>query len=140
MKYLSFLFSLIILSTISYAQPGGRGDRNVDPAERAKRQTETMTEQLALTEDQVPMIEEINQRYAVKMGEEREKNMGDREAMRAAMKTLRTSQNEEFQAILTDEQYTKLQEFQKEQQERRGQGRQGGRKGGKKKNEQLQEG
>jgi len=55
----NFLTILIAALTVSFAQDEGR----INPEERAKRQTDRLTEQLGLTPEQAEKIHSINLKY-----------------------------------------------------------------------------
>ena len=120
---LSALF-MLAASWAMQAQPGG-GGRNMDPAERAKQQTASMTEKLALSEAQTNKVGEINLKYANKTKAARDEADGDWESMRETMGAIRAEQNKELQTVLTADQWT---QWQKEQEEMRA--NRGGRPGG----------
>ncbi|MCW3806755.1 hypothetical protein [Plebeiibacterium marinum] len=124
MKNLVFIAILILsLSTQLTAQ---RPQRNMDPVERSKKQTERMKELLELSDEQAVKIQEINLDFA-KQVQEMRKNNTDREAMRESMQTLRAEHKEQMKKVLNEEQYQKMLEDEKKMQERRMQGHQGGK-------------
>ena len=117
------LIAVFALSIASMAQD--RGSRNFDPKERAKRQTEELTEQLGLNKDQQKKVGELNEKYSEKMTamfEDMRGGGGDREAMREKMTKLRDEQNKEMKKILTDDQYKKYEKYLEERRSRRGSG------------------
>lgn len=98
------LLSLPLLAQTAFAQRGGT------PEERAERQTAMMKEELALSEDQIPKIEEINLKYAKNNEELMEKNRGDQEAMFAAFRESEKQKEGELALVLNEEQMNKLKE------------------------------
>lgn len=86
-----------------------RGEKAGTPQERATKQTERMTKQLGLMEAQAKEITAINLSYAEKKATAKAATT-DKEASRAAYKTLRAEQSEAIKAILTPEQLTKYNE------------------------------
>lgn len=116
------LAGLLVVAAGLSAQPPGRGG---DPSEIAAQQTERMTKALELTDAQATQVETILLKYLEKGQTAREEAAGDREAMQASMQTIRTEQAEELKAVLTEEQFAKLQKMQAERQGRRGHGRRG---------------
>lgn len=108
------LILLIMCTITAFAQQGGgRGRGNMDPKEMAARQTQVMQDSLNLTADQLPKVETLNMEYAEKMKGIRDKADGDREAMRDAMMPMMKEKDVELKAILTGEQWTKLQAIRK---------------------------
>ena len=114
----------LYLPTMGQGQ--GRGMRNMDPEQMAERQTNMMKEQLELTAEQLPKIEELNLKYAKKMGEVREEVGEDREAMREKIMPLMQEKDTELKKILTAEQWAKFEEERKERMKNRGSGRRRG--------------
>jgi len=122
MKKILFVFMVsILVTTISYAQNRG-GQRNFDPEEIAKRQTEELKETLDLKKDQEKKVYELNLKNGKKMAEMRQNSDGDREAMRASFMKLREEQNKEMKKILSDTQYKKYEKYLEERRNRRGGG------------------
>lgn len=113
---------LLIANISTFAQ----GQR-LSPEEQAVRQTERMVKKLDLSEDQKVKVEEINLRYANKMKAEKERNQGNREAMRTIMQAMRKDQMAEMESVLTDKQFKK---FKKMASKKRSQGQSGGKRGG----------
>ena len=128
------LFSLAILSFAftAYAQPpaggfGGRGGMNMDPEQRAERQANMMKDSLMLTDDLTAEVKAVLLVYAKKMQEARTAADGDWDAMRGTMQTLRKEQDEELQAMIGDENWTKWEAIRGEMMQR---GPRGPREGG----------
>jgi len=117
-----------VVGSAAWAQPQGerRGDnrRGGDPAERAERLTASMTELLALTEEQQNEVGDLNLEYAMKMKEAHQENQGDWEAMRGAMMELNQEKEEKLTAMLSEEQMQlyqeKKEEFMRKAREQRG--------------------
>lgn len=128
MKKTGILFvAFIMASTFAMAQPGG----NYNPEERAKRQTEELTEKLDLTKDQAKQVEAINIKYGKKRSDMysamRAGGGMDREAMGEKREAMQKEQTKEMKAVLSDAQMIKYEAYLKEQAEKRAQGRgQGG--------------
>ncbi len=89
--------------------------------QRAEKQTEMMTEKLALTPEQASKIKDINQKYAEKQKVQREGMKGEREKNRTAMQQLQDERKQEINTILNKDQQAKFEQMQSE----RGQGRPG---------------
>lgn len=111
-----FLF-LLGAATISAQTP----DRP-DPAERAEKQAERMAVVLDLTPEQVAQVKEINQAFAERMTGEREEVRKQREALQEERKAA-------LKAVLTEEQFTKMEALRDQRTERRGE--RGGERRGK---------
>jgi len=119
MKKLGFLLIVLILgTTVSIAQDRG-GQRNFDPEEMAKRQTENLKEALDLNKDQEKTVYELNLKTGKEMAKMREEAGGDREAMRDKFMEMREKQNKEMKKILTDSQWTKYEKYLEERRNRR---------------------
>ena len=84
---------------------GRRGMRNIEPAEMAERQTERMTEDLALSEAQVPEVQAVNLEFAEMMKAGMEENRGDRQAMMGLMTDNRAKRMKAMKKVLNKEQY-----------------------------------
>lgn len=133
-----FLLAFLSFATVSaFAQPQGggpgRGGRDINPEQRAERQASFMQDKLQLDDELTAEVQEVLLVYTQKMKDARDEADGDWSAMRTTMQTLRTEQNEELEAILGEEQWTKWEAIMAETRgNREGRGR--GRKGkGKKK-------
>lgn len=105
---------LLLTAAALQAQPGG-GPGRMSPEQRAEQQTTNMTEQLSLSEAQSTKVGEINLKYAQKMKALRTSADGDRDAMRAAMGTIRQEQDAELQTVLTQDQWKKWDAYRQEQ-------------------------
>jgi Spy/CpxP family protein refolding chaperone len=79
----------------------------MDPAAMAARQTQMMSDSLGLSEEQKSQVEEINLRYANKMGEIRQTYAGDMENMRLEMMVLRDEKDAELKKVLSKDQQKK---------------------------------
>lgn len=77
-------------------------------------QTQSMVDELKLSDKQTQEVSAINLKYMKKITEAFESIKGDREAMRAKMNELRTQMTAEFKTVLTSEQFAKLQEMEKQ--------------------------
>lgn len=117
---------VLLGTTMSIAQNKG-GQRNFDPIEMAKRQTEEIKKACDLDADQETKVHALNLKSANKMDEMRKSAGGDRDAMRAKMKTIRDDQNKEMKKVLSDGQWKKYEKFMEEQRKQRGQRGGGGR-------------
>lgn len=102
---------------------GGMGGGNFDPAAFVDRQMEELKESLELSDDQEKQVREIITAGFETMREAREGMQdGDREAMREKMQAIREEQTQKIKAVLSEEQFTKYEQIQKERRERMRQG------------------
>jgi len=142
MKIRYYISALVLMATMGSIQASGISTntnvRNSNsllqpppqrtPEERAKRDSEWMKTDLALTEKQIPLVDTLNLKYAKKLTELRKTMEGqDREAFRPKMEELQKQKSEELKAILTEEQMKKYLELLPQRRGGRGQGQgQGG--------------
>jgi periplasmic protein CpxP/Spy len=128
MKKLGILLLVLVLgTTISLAQ-NRDGQRNFDPVESAKKQTEQLKELLGLKKDQEKKVYEVNLKASKQMAEMRKSMQasGNREGMREKIGEMREESNKEMKKILTEDQYKKYEKYLEERRSRRGQGGGGG--------------
>lgn len=108
--------SLLVLSLFFalslFAQPQPQGNRP-SAEEMAKMQTQTMVDELKLSDKQTQEVSAINLKYMKKITEALESDKGDRDVMRSKMDELRTQMTAEFKAVLTADQFVQLQEMEK---------------------------
>lgn len=124
MKRIKFLaFSLLFVAgSLAYAQgPGGRQMRSA--TDRAKAETEQMTQALSLDAAQVVKIQEINLKYAqqdsVRFAELRNSGQQmDREKMMETWRTTQEAKTNEINSVLTDDQKAKYAKFMEERRNR----------------------
>jgi len=96
------LFSVV---TFAQAQGGqGQGRRGGTPEERAKRQTEMLSEKLTLTADQKAKVQAIYLEQGPNMRKLRDSLGDDRVAIRAAMMKSNQQNEAKIAALLTDDQ------------------------------------
>jgi len=107
---------------------GGMGGGNFDPSAFVDRQMEELKEGLDLSDDQEKQVREIITAGFETMRKAREgmQDGGDREAMREKMQQMREEQNQKIKAVLSEDQFTKYEQIQKERRERMRQGGGGG--------------
>jgi len=105
---------------------GASGKNAGTPEERAQKQTERLTEELALSEAQATEVAAINLDYAAKMNALKEAST-ERGANREAFKTLRTEQQTAIKAVLTADQVTAYEAMKSD---RKGKGRKKGNRRG----------
>lgn len=123
------------LETIKAERKGKRGKHkgghaNMNPEERAQKHTERMTEQLGLSTTQASQIQSIILQYGNRKKALRESS-SDKEAMKANMKNLKTSQKAAIESVLTPAQVTKLEAIKAEHKGKRGECK-GGKRGDQK--------
>lgn len=94
---------IMFLSFTALAQKQDMNAMSKDPAERAKMQTQRMTEHLKLSEKQQAMINEINLIYAKEIQVIHDGNE-DREAAKDEIKKLKKRQDGEIIAVLDEKQ------------------------------------
>lgn len=124
-----FFLALLLLAGMSLqAQPGG-GGRDMNPEQRAERQTTQMKQDLALSDAQAAKVQEINLKYANKAKEAREKADGNWEGMRETMTAMRQEQDKELQTVLTQEQWQQWSKLVEERRANRGDMGRGNRPG-----------
>ncbi len=124
MRKLGLLLTMLVLgATISMAQNRG-GQRNFDPEDMAKRQTEELTKALDLDKAQAKKVHDVVLKTGKEMAAMRSEMQGggDREAMRAKMTEMRKKQNEEMKKVLSEDQFVKYEKYLEERRKERGQG------------------
>lgn len=109
----TLIFILPLLTHAAFAQRGG------SPEERAAKQTAMMKEELDLTDEQLPKIEEINLKFAKSNEALREKYRGDRETIIAAFRESEHQKVEALAQVLTEEQMILLHEKKEEMRSQR---------------------
>ena len=102
----------------------------MSPEDMAARQTERMALDLALSQEQVSAVYDINLKYAQIMAEARQNSGGDWASMRETMQGIRAEKDAELKIVLTEAQYTQHAEAQ-EQRGQQGKGEGRGGQGGK---------
>lgn len=114
MKSLLTVMAMIAVATV-YAQPqGGRAGANMTPEQRAEMMAKRMKTELNLTDEQTEAVKQLNLKNMPNQGERPDEE---------ARKKMREERDAELKKILTDEQFTKWQEAQKNRMQR-GQGMQ----------------
>jgi hypothetical protein len=109
---LSLLF--VLIQYLAFAQPSeGQRERfreRVPAEERAKRQTQLMTDSLALSRSQIMEVNEISLKYIKKREELMGKEMTRQEKM-FDLESLEIRQEKEFKKVLNKDQYNQLREM-----------------------------
>jgi len=127
MKRLAFLLVAVLIgTTVAMAQNRG-GQRQFDPEEMAKRQTEQFKTELELNDTQAEKMEKVLLNSYNEMTALRQEMTGeeDRTKMREKMTEWRANQQKELKKILTDEQFAKYEKLMEERRANR-RGRPGG--------------
>ncbi len=126
MKFLKIFLPICLMAIVNITafSQGSRGATST-PEERAKQQTDMMTEKLSLSEKQAVKVGEINLKYAQKMADARKEVQDDDwTAMRETMTKMREEQNGELKGVMTAAQFENWQKIQEEQRaQRRNRGR-----------------
>jgi len=102
---------MMIFTACGQAPQGGRP--NWTPEQMAKRQTDMIKEAAGTDDATTAKVDAINLKYAKETAALREKTT-DREALREPMKELRDKREAELKAILTPDQWAKVQAAQEE--------------------------
>ena len=120
---------LLIFAFMVSAQGGQGGQRGGQrtPEQQAQRY-ERMKTTVGLNDKQIADIKKIDEEFAPKLRELREKYPNDREKMQEERTKLTNQQNEKVKPLLTAEQYTKYVEFVRQGPGQRGQGGGGNRR------------
>lgn len=123
LKSMLLIGALVCISVSTFAQ--GPGGRQGQQRRTQGPNLEQMTKALDLTEQQVEALKPIFADTKKQVDALREKEFESRKARQEAMKGIRDGQKEKIEAILSPEQIQKMEELQKQRQER-GRGRRGG--------------
>ncbi len=110
-----FVLALAICAQLTFAQRG-----QMDPEKRAERVSADLKQALTLddaTTKKIYDLELARTQEAVKI---RDKNAGDRDAMRESMKGVNEKFQTSIKGILTEDQFKKYQDWQAAEREKRG--------------------
>jgi hypothetical protein len=123
------LSMLILVLGLATAQAQKGQGKNIDPAQKADKQTTMMTEKLSLSAEQAAQVKDINLKYAEKRKALKGEAKAGQQKDKAAMQQLKTEQEAEINKVLNKEQQA---QWEKIQSERKGQhkGKGNGRKAG----------
>ena len=113
------MLSLMLVALIGMAQPG---QRNMNPEDMAKRQTEQLKEAVGLDAKQEKQVYDLNLETSKKMQAMREAAGGNFEGMREKMTEMRAEQDKKMKTILTEAQWKKYEKYQEERRAQRVQG------------------
>jgi len=114
-----FLYSVIVFILSSCNFIGQREEGRMSSEMMAERQTQMMIEMLDLTEQQVLNVARINTQYGKEMTTLRKSARWNREEIRSGMNELRIRKDEVMQTVLTDDQYKKYKESQRNRKHKR---------------------
>lgn len=125
-KFLLPLLALALSATVAAAQTtpdqaGGRPQRT--PEEMAARQTQGLTRQLGLSADQSAKVQQImlaRDQEMMAMRGQMQAGTADRQQMRQQMMAGRTKYDDQLKAVLTPDQYAKMQAMQANRRQRGG--------------------
>jgi hypothetical protein len=124
-KFGVILMSLLLGAVVAIGQPG---QRNMNPEDMAKRQTEQIKEAVGLNANQEKQVYDLNLETGKKMRALREQNQGGGfEGMREKMTELRTEQDKKMKEILSEDQWKKYEKYQEERRAQWGNRRPGSR-------------
>jgi protein CpxP len=123
-KFLLPLLALVLSATAASAQTtpaqaGGRPQRT--PEEMAARQTEGLTKQLVLSAEQSTKVQQIllaRDQEMLAMRGQMQAGTADRSQLREQMLAGRTKYDDQLKAVLTPDQYTKMQTMQANRRQR----------------------
>ncbi len=134
MKFRRIILITALIASWALAQAQQGGGWNMDPVQRAEKTTVEMTDTLGLSDAQAAKVKEINLKYAQKMKDARDNaTEDDREAMRAALQTIRKEQDEALKTVLTEDQWASWEKYREAQRANMGPGRRQGPPPGKEK-------
>ncbi|MDH8702763.1 Spy/CpxP family protein refolding chaperone [Dysgonomonadaceae bacterium PH5-43] len=114
----SIVCMLITVFTLS-ASAQQRERRAIEPEKFATEQTEVMTKDLDLNEEQQVKVKAIYKEYAEELKALRDANNTDREAARAKMTAANEKKDKAIKEVLTPEQIKKLEALEKAKREAR---------------------
>lgn len=124
MKKIMFLaFAMVAFIGSVMAQGNQGGDRGMSREQRMKMRMDRLNEQLTLTDEQKVKVEALFKEQDDQRMKAREQQPVDRESMRANIEKMRSEQDAKMKSILTEEQYAKYIEMNKNMGQRGGMGR-----------------
>jgi Spy/CpxP family protein refolding chaperone len=105
----SIVFALASLFVIAVSAQRPDKKSTITAEERASRQTEMMTKQLDLTEEQQAKVKEIHLKHSQQMADHKKQATEAKKQNRENMKTQMEAKDAELKQVLTPEQYEKWQ-------------------------------
>jgi Spy/CpxP family protein refolding chaperone len=124
-KFLLPLLALALSATAASAQttPDQAGHPQRTPEEMAARQTQGLTRQLGLSADQSAKVQQIllaRDQEMLAMRSQMQAGTADRQQLRQQMMAGRTKYDDQLKAVLTPDQYAKMQTMQANRRQRGG--------------------
>ncbi|HCO67435.1 MAG TPA: hypothetical protein DIT04_06740 [Dysgonomonas sp.] len=113
---------LILLFTVLAFCVNGLNAQNrrpMNPEDMAKRQSETLTDRLKLTDEQKQKVYDVSLKYA-KERSEKMNSADDRDKRRQIMQESQQKQDEEITNLLTEDQQKEFEKYRKERESQRG--------------------
>jgi Spy/CpxP family protein refolding chaperone len=115
---IALVFTLRLAAQEPDRPPPPPGPRGPMTEEDIERRVDDLSKTLEMTDEQHDRVLKLELEFFTKMQVEREKNMGDREAMRSSMMQMREERDKKFEEILTKEQMEKYRQIQEERRAR----------------------
>ncbi len=113
-KLLKFTFALLLLAIAGVSQ--AQSNMTDEQKEEARQKYEAYQEKLNLTDEQAPLVEEINLKFYEGLSELRNSS-ASRLSKYRKFKGLDSDRDKGMKSVLTNEQYKVYQEFKKENRE-----------------------
>lgn len=113
-----FLLAITILFSVAAIAQNNPNNNKRTAEERATRATRMMTANLQLSHEQQSQIHPVLLERERNKDAAREKNSGNREAMRSAVRQVNDNADENLKKVLTEEQFEKLQTLREEQRQK----------------------
>jgi Spy/CpxP family protein refolding chaperone len=113
-----FLLAITILFSAAAIAQNNPNNNKRTAEERATRATRMMTANLQLSHEQQSQIHPVLLERERNKDAAREKNSGNREAMRSAVRQVNDNADENLKKVLTEEQFEKLQTLREEQRQK----------------------
>ena len=104
MKKIGILLLVVFYANVVFPQPPPGGGRRLTVEERAQKNTEWMTQELNLTQEQIVLVDSVNLLFAKVQQSYFQAVDGDWDKVREAMVTLGKEKENAFSKILTEEQ------------------------------------
>ncbi|MBN1350908.1 hypothetical protein JXJ21_15925 [candidate division KSB1 bacterium] len=123
------LFMFLIFNIVQAQPPQERPGPPAPDSSRVIKMVDELAAAIKLTKEQKEKVLALQFTFFDEMKKQREKNMGDREAMREAMGKLREKHEEQVNALLTEQQKKDYAKYREEQRKRRRERREGSERG-----------
>ncbi|MDB5274625.1 MAG: hypothetical protein JWO58_2992 [Chitinophagaceae bacterium] len=105
---------MVFMFTGSFAQEQSQEKQQMTPEDRATKELGRLKTDLSLTTDQEAKLKPILTSYAQQEQTQRQANKEDKEAAKTKHQELQQKKDADLKAVLTPEQYQKLQDKKKE--------------------------